>query len=151
MKNCFNAFGCSFMVDSDTAMASVVWPVPHHPVKTWHGSCMLTDYPYSAWGYLRDSEVVICDFAAQLERVINDTREMGEETAEFLRACSDIVVELRPDPEFFGSPVQGGVRVIVNFSYLYAGEETDAQCYSIVTVTEDVFEDVFGQYHVIFN
>jgi hypothetical protein len=77
MKNCFKAFGVSFNVNSDTLEVTDVRHSEGLAAK-WHEPVMLVDYPYEAWGCMKDSNVFLTDFAAHLERVIEATRKSCE-------------------------------------------------------------------------
>ena len=154
MKNCFKAFGVSFNVDSDTLAVADVRHSEGLAAK-WHEPAMLVDYPYEAWGYIKDSHVFLSDFAAHLEQVIEATRKSGEETADFLTNCGDFEggVMLNPDYEVYGDYVDDGVRLLINFSFYCEldSEDTDSQCYSVVYLTTELFEELFDVDSVIFN
>lgn len=154
MENCFKAFGCSFLVDSDTLNVRNVRHAEGLASK-WQDPVMLVDYPYEAWGCLKGSDVFVDGFAQALEQVIEATRKNGEETAEFLTECGDFHggVMLNEDYDVYGDYVDGGVRLLINFSFYCEreDEDTDEQCYSIIYLTKALFKDLFDTNTVIFN
>jgi len=139
----FNVLGISCdVVDGEIAF---VYPSSCADTK-WQGEALVAHFPYEAWGYLRGSQVCINNTAEMFNKLVKETQECGEASAEFLTECDDVngEVMLCHEPTFYWQMEGNHIyRVIVDFQFLCEDEHesVDKQCSTVFYMTEEVFNE----------